>query len=88
MLFDGEPSRAVSVQRIVYDRDGSVLRRETWSTSYRSEATQVRVGTKPKPKPPPEKPKPADDKPATTTPDPAVTTPAETPPTTTGTQPR
>jgi vancomycin resistance protein YoaR len=87
VLFDGEPSRAVSVQRIVYDRDGTVLRRETWSTSYRSEATQVRVGTKPKP--PPEKPKPAHDKPATTTPDPAVTTTAETPPpTTTGTQPR
>lgn len=88
VLFDGEPSRAVSVQRIVYDRDGTVLRRETWSTSYRSEAMQVRVGTKPKPQPPPAKPKPADEKPATTTPDPAVTTPAETPPTTTGTQPR
>ncbi len=88
VLFDGEPSRAVSVQRIVYDRDGTVLRRETWSTSYRSEAAQVRVGTKPKP--PPEKPKPADEKPTTTTPDPAVTTPAEPPPTTTttGTQPR
>ena len=87
VLFGGEPSRAVSVQRIVYDRDGTVLRRETWSTSYRSEAAQVRVGTKPKP--PPEKPKPADEKPTTTTPDPAVTTPAEQPPTTTtGTQPR
>ena len=85
VLFDGEPSRAVSVQRIVYDRDGSVLRRETWSTSYRSEPKQVRVGTRAKPKPPPEKPK--DEKPATTTPDPAVTTPAETTPTTTGTQP-
>jgi len=81
----------VSVQRIVYERDGTVLRRETWSTSYRSEAMQVRVGTKPKPQVPPEttKPKPADEKPATTTPDPGVTTPAETPPpTTTGTQPR
>jgi vancomycin resistance protein YoaR len=86
VLFDGEPSRAVSVQRIVYDRDGSVLRRETWSTSYRSEAKQVRVGTKPVPKPPPEKAK--DEKPVTTTPDPAVTTPAEPPTTTTGTQPR
>jgi vancomycin resistance protein YoaR len=88
VLFDGEPSRAVSVQRIVYDRDGTVLRRETWSTSYRSEAMQVRVGTKPKPQLPPET-KPKDEKPATTTPDPAVTTPAETTPTTTtGTQPR
>ena len=89
VLFDGEPSRAVSVQRIVYDRDGAVLRRETWSTSYRSEPKQVRVGTKPKPNLPPERPTTKDEKPATTTPDPSVTTPAETtPPTTTGTQPR
>ena len=63
---------AVSVERIVYDRDGKVLRRETWSTSYRSEPTLVRVGTKPKPAPPPEKKltTPEADKPATTTPDP------------------
>ena len=90
VLFDGEPSRAVSVERIVYDRDGSVLRRETWSTSYRSEPKQVRVGTKPRPQVPPETTKPKDEQPpATTTPDPAVTTPAEPPPTTTtGTQPR
>jgi vancomycin resistance protein YoaR len=89
VLFEGEPSRAVSVQRIVYEADGTVRRRETWSTSYRSEPKQVRVGTKPVPKPPPEKTK--DEKPpATTTPDPAVTTPTETtpPPTTTETQPR
>ena len=86
VLFEGEPSRAVSVQRIVYERDGTVRRRETWSTSYRSEPKQVRVGTKPVPKPPTEKTK--DEKPTTTTPDPAVTTPTETTPTTTGTQPR
>jgi len=70
VLEEGEPSRAISVQRIVYDRDGDVLRRETWSTRYRSEPRIVRVGTKPKPKPTP--PPTATTAPTET--DPAVTT--------------
>jgi vancomycin resistance protein YoaR len=45
---DGEPSRAVTVTRTIYVR-GELLRRETWSTSYRSEAKIMRVGTIPKP---------------------------------------
>ena len=72
--FAGEPSRAVAVERVVYDRDGEVLRRETWTTSYRSEAKLVRVGTRPRPKPTPAaEPKP----PASTVP----TTPTTTAPT-------
>jgi vancomycin resistance protein YoaR len=70
---DGEPSRAVSVERIVYDRDGTVRRRETWSTSYRSEAKLVRVGTKPLPEPPKVTKPPEETTPTTTTP-PATTT--------------
>jgi vancomycin resistance protein YoaR len=45
----GEPSRAVSVRRIVYDRHGHVLYDNTWYSSYVSEPKIVRVGTKPKP---------------------------------------
>jgi vancomycin resistance protein YoaR len=52
----GEPSRATSVRRIVYDANGKVLHDSTWSSSYRAEPRLVRVGTKPKPKPEP-KPK-------------------------------
>jgi vancomycin resistance protein YoaR len=44
----GEPSREVSVQRIVY-RGDAVLYRETWNTAYRSEPKIVHVGTKPVP---------------------------------------
>jgi vancomycin resistance protein YoaR len=77
---EGQPSRAVSVERVVYDGDGKVLRRETWTTSYRSEPKLVRVGTKPKP-PAEKKPKP----PAAAPPDeagapPTATTPATPPP--------
>jgi vancomycin resistance protein YoaR len=45
----GEPSRAVSVRRIVYDRHGDVLYDNTWYSSYVSEPKIVRVGTKPRP---------------------------------------
>ena len=51
----GQPARATSVSRTVYDVDGTVLHEDTWYSSYRSEPKVVRVGTKPKPKP---KPKP------------------------------
>ena len=49
------PSRT-SVTRTVYAPDGSVIRDETWTTSYKGETRIVRVGTKvdkPKAKPPP-----------------------------------
>jgi vancomycin resistance protein YoaR len=45
----GEPSRAVSVRRIVYDRKGHVLYDTTWYSSYVSEPKVVRVGTKVQP---------------------------------------
>lgn len=51
---EGEPSRAVTVTRTVYEADGDVLYNETWQTKYRGEPRIVRVGTKPKPKPKPE----------------------------------
>ncbi len=46
----GQPSRATSVRRIVYDKNGDVLYDATWYSSYRSEPKVIRVGTKPKPK--------------------------------------
>jgi vancomycin resistance protein YoaR len=45
----GEPTRAVSVRRVVYDRKGHVLFDNTWYSTYVSEPKIVRVGTKPKP---------------------------------------
>jgi hypothetical protein len=66
----GEPARTTNVRRRVYSADGKLLYDATFYSSYRAEATVVRVGTHPRPKPPPEptdttktKPKP----PATTT---------------------
>ncbi len=47
----GQPARATSVARTVYDADGTVLHEDTWYSSYRSEPKVLRVGTKPKPKP-------------------------------------
>jgi vancomycin resistance protein YoaR len=68
----GEPSRSTSVRRRVYDADGKLLYDTTFYSSYRGEATVLRVGTKPKPEEPtqtttttPTKPKPP--KPGTTT---------------------
>lgn len=51
VLEYGQPARATSVSRTVYDPNGTVLHEDTWSSSYRSEPKVVRVGTKPKPKP-------------------------------------
>ena len=65
----GEPARTVTVMRTVYVGD-SVLYRETWHTTYRSEPRIIRVGTMPKPvdtKPPPPPP-PATTGKTTTTP--------------------
>jgi vancomycin resistance protein YoaR len=45
----GEPSRSVSVRRIVYDADGKVLYDTVWYSSYVSEPRVVRIGTKPLP---------------------------------------
>ena len=52
------PSRTV-VTRTIYGADGTKLRSETWTTSYRGEERVVRVGTKverPEPRPPAEAP--------------------------------
>jgi uncharacterized protein YabE (DUF348 family) len=48
----GEPPRTTSVRRRVYDADGKLLHDTTFYSSYRGEATVIRVGTKKKPKPP------------------------------------
>jgi vancomycin resistance protein YoaR len=53
VLEYGQPARATSVGRTVYDANGKVLHEDTWYSSYRSEPKVVRVGTKPKPKPEP-----------------------------------
>jgi len=74
----GEPSRATSVRRRVFDAAGTLLHDSTFYSSYRAEPEVVRVGTKPKPQPEPKpkkKPKPATT-PTTTTP----TTPTSTTP--------
>ncbi len=49
----GEPPRATSVRRKVYDARGKLLLDTTWYSSYRGETGTIRVGTKPKPKPEP-----------------------------------
>jgi vancomycin resistance protein YoaR len=68
--FEGQPSREIRVERIVY-QDGDVLYRESWYTHYQYEARILRVGTKPRPEPaaPPQADgrKPKGDDPATTT---------------------
>jgi vancomycin resistance protein YoaR len=59
----GEPSRSVSVRRIVYDANGDVLYDSTWYSSYRAEPRIVHIGTKPKPveeKPPADTETPSD----------------------------
>jgi vancomycin resistance protein YoaR len=54
----GQPARATTVTRTVYDAGGKVLHEDAWSSTYRSEPKVVRVGTKPKAKPKPKtKPK-------------------------------
>jgi vancomycin resistance protein YoaR len=58
----GEPPRATSVRRRVYEADGKLLYDDVWSSSYRGEKEIVRVGTKAPP--PPEKPKKKKPKPA------------------------
>ncbi len=54
------PSRT-SVTRSIYAATGSLIRTETWNTSYRGETRVVRIGTKPKPKPEPKQPKAGED---------------------------
>jgi vancomycin resistance protein YoaR len=51
----GEPPRATSVRRRVYDADGKLLYDDVWTSSYRGEKEVVRLGTKAPP--PPAKPK-------------------------------
>jgi vancomycin resistance protein YoaR len=43
----GQPSRSVSVRRIVYDSKGHVLYDTTWYSNYVSEPKVVRYGTRP-----------------------------------------
>jgi vancomycin resistance protein YoaR len=53
----GQPSRATSARRRVYDSDGKLMYDHTWYSSYRSEPRVIRYGTKPVPKPEPKEPK-------------------------------
>ncbi len=45
----GQPSRSVSVRRLVYDAKGKLLFDTTWYSSYLAEPKVVRVGAKPAP---------------------------------------
>jgi vancomycin resistance protein YoaR len=45
----GQPSRSVSVRRLVFDAKGKLLFDTTWYSSYLAEPKVVRVGTKPVP---------------------------------------
>jgi vancomycin resistance protein YoaR len=47
----GMPARAVSVRRLVYDRQGRLLSDDTWYSTYVAEPKVVRVGTKERPTP-------------------------------------
>jgi vancomycin resistance protein YoaR len=49
VVESGQPSRAVSVRRTVYDKDGDLLYDTTWYSSYVAEPKVVRLGTTPKP---------------------------------------
>jgi vancomycin resistance protein YoaR len=74
----GQPPRATSVHRKVYSTGGELLYDDVWYSSYRGEPTVLRVGTKPKPKPVPEKPaatKPDAKQPPAEKPAPDATTP-------------
>jgi len=53
----GQPSRATSVRRRVFDSDGKLMYDHTWYSSYRSEPRVIRYGTKPLPEPEPKAPK-------------------------------
>jgi vancomycin resistance protein YoaR len=75
----GAPPRKTSVTRRVYAPDGTLMYDTTWRSYYVGEPTVVRIGTKPRPKPPAnppaataKKPKPGAD-----ASDKAVTTPAQ-----------
>ena len=48
----GTPPTATTVRRKVFDADGKLLYDDTWHSSYVSDATLVRVGTKKAPKKP------------------------------------
>ena len=53
----GQPSRATSVRRRVYDSGGDLMYDHTWYSSYRSEPRVIRYGTKPPPVLEPKEPK-------------------------------
>jgi len=75
----GEPARATSVRRRVYDKNGKLLHDAIFYSSYRGEHTVIRVGTKPRPK---------DEQTGTTTTTTTTTTPKKPTTTTTTTTPR
>jgi vancomycin resistance protein YoaR len=92
VVEDGEPARSITVTRKVTE-GGKVLYSETWTTTYRSEAKTVRVGTLTRPAPPPPPasapPPPPDERkkpapPPPNAPGKTTTAPTETTPTTTG----
>jgi vancomycin resistance protein YoaR len=71
----GEPARATSVRRRVYDASGKLLHDAVFYSSYRGEHTVVRVGKKPRP----------EEEPTETTTTTTTTTPKKKPTTTTTT---
>jgi vancomycin resistance protein YoaR len=69
---EGEPPSTTTVTRTIYGEDGTQLRSETWTTTYKAEPRVVHIGAKPKPqpKPQPKKPLETDETTTTTTPTP------------------
>ena len=75
----GQPSRATSVRRRVFDSDGKLMYDHTWYSAYSSEPRVIRYGTKePPPKPPPPK-EPKKKNPPPPPPPPTPVEPAPTP---------
>ena len=66
----GEPPSTTTVTRTIYGEDGTLLRSETWTTTYKAEPRVVRVGTKPKPTQKKNAPETTDETTTTTAPTP------------------
>ena len=84
----GQPSRSTSVQRRVFGARDRLLYDDTWTSSYSSEPTVIRYGTKPRPVPEPPPPPVVEEETEETAP--TETTPEiepEPPPTTPKAQP-
>ena len=67
---EGEPPSSTTVTRTIYGEDGTLLRAETWHTTYKAESRVIRIGTKAKMAPKKKQPRTTDETTTTTTPTP------------------